>query len=415
MVILLTASLTAFLLGSCPDTILAPGTSVYRGAAVVAFANVSDAGGCCSLCHTLYHDECHGWQFLNFSAPAPSPHNCDIFASLGPPAQDYPGRVTGVVRSPPTPPPGPPPPAPPQVGTPCHSDGDCEAQWGTPEWRCLERAALPSAANGCHMHAEAANSTCACQVYDSCRARRRLGSVPTAAATAAAETSVTKRMLVIGDSISEGMFPDLHSNMARHNWSLAHNPGNGDNTNFGAHCVGSWVGGSSSGGSGGGGGGAQPWDVISFQFGLHDIAYDEERMSVAQYARQLANITAVLTAVQAQHGTRLLWVKTTPVPTVPMWGPNCTDASACMNPARLDADVRLYNAAADAVMSAAVGAGASICTADLYDYVIQQCGGSEGYTSCDGFQLPVNVHFTATGFAALAAEMERILLSEFGS
>ena len=99
---------------------------------------------------------------------------------------------------------------------------------------------------------------------------------------------------------------------------------------------------------------------------------------------------------------------------MPVWGVNCTDATACLNPARYDTDVQLYNAAADGVMRAAVARGATIATVDLYGFVIDRCGGAPGYTQCPGFQLPVDVHFTATGFAALAAEMQRVTLKEFG-
>ena len=46
-----------------------------------------------------------------------------------------------------------------------------------------------------------------------------------------------------------------------------------------------------------------------------------------------------------------------------------------------------------------------IRTADLYStYVLARCGG-QGYTTCDGYQLPRNVHYTAQGQAALAARM----------
>lgn len=113
--------------------------------------------------------------------------------------------------------------------------------------------------------------------------------------------------------------------------------------------------------------------------------------------------------MQRARGTRLLWVRTTPVPTVPNYGPACRNTSRCLNPPRLDADVRLYNAAADAVMAAANAAGAQIASVDLYAYVLRRCGG-QGYAHCDGFQLPSNVHYTSEGWAALAAEVGRALL-----
>ena len=215
------------------------------------------------------------------------------------------------------------------------------------------------------------------------------------------ENRTGPRYLVIGDSVSMGMQSRLATLMAGHGWAVSHNPGNGDNTNFGAHCILGWL-------------GNAVYDVISFQFGLHDIAYDEERLSVQQYTERLRDITDLLVRAQRLHGTKLLWVKTTPVPTVPTWGPGCLNAS-CLNPARFDSDVRLYNAAAEAVMADhPPSSSGGIETADLYSFVLAKCGGL-GYSRCPGFQLPANVHFTDEGWTALAAEMERVLLGLAGS
>ena len=328
-------------------------------------------------------------------------------AKVGVPAASA-GRVSGITGKPP--PPHPPGPLPPQVGTPCHSDGDCQAQWGGADWRCLERSAVPSAENGCHMHATTTNTTCACQPSP-CSGGASAAAVAPAAILSgtAGANNATTRLYVIGDSISEGMRGPLATLLAPDHWSVTHNPGNGDNTNYGAHCVASWVP-FASGGAAPVSAVPPPPDVVSFQFGLHDIAYDEERLSLAQYTAQLANITAHLVAVQEKHGTKLLWVKTTPVPTVKAYGFGCNGtATVCLNPARFDRDVVAFNAAADGVIAAAVARGARIHTADLYSFVLNKCGGA-GYSSCPGFQLPMEVHFTPAGWSALAAEMRRILL-----
>lgn len=139
------------------------------------------------------------------------------------------------------------------------------------------------------------------------------------------------------------------------------NPGNGDNTNYGAHCVQTWLPEASS-----------FYDVISFQFGLHDIAYDEERLSVSQYKMLLANITHHLVSLQQAHGTKLVWVKTTPVPTVASaYGFGCDGAATvCLNPARFDADVVKYNAAAAEVMSTAIAQQVRTFIVPLGQYVI---------------------------------------------
>jgi len=112
--------------------------------------------------------------------------------------------------------------------------------------------------------------------------------------------------------------------------------------------------------------------------------------------------------VQRQMGTKLLWVDTTPVPTVPTYGPMCNDTSRCLNPPRFDKDVVLFNHAAAGVIAAARGNGAVIGTADLYSFVLSKCGGA-GYVHCDGFQLPENVHYTAAGWAALASRLAEYL------
>jgi hypothetical protein len=244
MIVAIAASIAAAA-SMCPDKILS-GYSIFKGSEVTAYANVSDQAACCALCHGDYHDECVGWEFINTTLVPNAHHNCDLMAKVGPP-EKYVGRVSGIGAALPTPPPSP---APPQIGTPCNSDGDCMALWGTADWRCLERHAVKSAANNCHMHAVAGNSTCACQPS------RCTTAVFDRAQTMPNSGSNTTRLLVIGDSISIGMKKDLTQLLAPHNWLLSHIPENGDNTNFGVHCVPSWV---------------KPatnvYDVISFQFG----------------------------------------------------------------------------------------------------------------------------------------------------
>ena len=110
------------------------------------------------------------------------------------------------------------------------------------------------------------------------------------------------------------------------------------------------------------------------------------------YAKLLGNIAQVLVKAQQQQGTKLVWVRTTPVPTVPVYdGKTCNVTSQCLNPPRYDSDVRLYNQAADQVMQQMQAAGAVIHQIDLYSFVLKQCGG-QGYKSCPGFQLPMFEH-----------------------
>ena len=118
----------------------------------------------------------------------------------------------------------------------------------------------------------------------------------------------------------------------------------------------------------------------------------------------MRNITSSLAAIQSAHpATKVLWVDTTPVPTVPTYGPGCNDTKTCLNPPRFESDVILYNKAAAVVVAAANAAGATIKTADMFTFVLDKCGGA-GYSNCTGFQLPMNVHFTPAGWSALAAQ-----------
>jgi hypothetical protein len=384
---------SAFVLGTlataqqCPDKIL-PETGIGGGGTVTALKNTTTQAECCALCHGDFHDECNGWVYNGPGPHEPAEflqaHNCAIMAKNGPPKQ-IPGHTTGITKD------APPPAPPPTQGKPCNADIDCSPTTA-PLWRCRKAAGAvaPSPENNCHIPGPgtAGNSTCTCTSQ---------GCSPTKAPT---NKTATTQYLVIGDSISMGMNSYLSADVAQDGWHLTHNPGNAASSNLGAHCVESWA------------NTGFKWDVISFQFGLHDLGYDTERISVEQYTALLTNITMKLVGVQKSHGTKLLWVKTTPVPTVPMYSVNgpCNQTSKCLNPPRYDADVVLYNAAADTVMAKANAAGASIKTADLYSFVLKRCGG-KGYAHCDGFQLPMNVHYTADGWTALAAQMHSILKS----
>jgi len=63
------------------------------------------------------------------------------------------------------------------------------------------------------------------------------------------------------------------------------------------------------------------------------------------------------------------------VPTVTAYGFGCNgSATVCLNPARFDRDVVRFNAAADAVMAAAVAAVARMATVDLYSFVVRRAG-----------------------------------------
>jgi len=123
------------------------------------------------------------------------------------------------------------------------------------------------------------------------------------------------------------------------------------------------------------------WDLITFNFGLHDLAQDNEYVNVTIYKRNLKNIAMAL-QLRSSH---VFWVSTTPVPNV------------TLSPARDQDDVPKYNVAAKEVMG-----DLNIPIIDVYSFVIEQCGGDPHYTTCPNFQKDNNVHFTSQGYAAMA-------------
>eukprot|EP00039_Didymoeca_costata_P001659 m.54127 g.54127 ORF g.54127 m.54127 type:complete len:296 (-) comp10903_c0_seq1:3253-4140(-) len=280
------------------------------------------------------------------------------------------------------------------AATPCRADLDCQISQDD-SWRCQHDASASGPMANCHLPGPgtAGNSTCSC-------------ANPTCSKGAATPRNASAQVqyLMIGDSISLGMQGQVKSMLAQHGWSLEHNPGNAASSNNGNHCVGDWV---------------QPmsrkWDVISFNFGLHDLGYDTERITVSQYTALLTNITNFLVSMQRMHSTKLLWVTTTPVPSCPVYsvdGP-CNHTNGCLNPPRFESDVFLYNEAAAGIIANANKNGANISTLDLFSFVISKCGGDKNYVNCTGFQLPENVHYEPAGWTALAEKTSDALLQLF--
>ena len=187
--------------------------------------------------------------------------------------------------------------------------------------------------------------------------------------TAAAAFSQTSgggrlpRVLVIGDSISIGYTEPLKKILAGQ-YEIAHNPENGGPTSNGITHIAQWL-------------GDGHWDVITFNFGLHDLKLDTgpHQVEIPQYEENLKTILAAL----HKTGARLIWVTTTPVPT------------GHLNPRRERADVPVYNDAAAHVVKGQVDA---VC--DLYAAVLPREA---------ELQQKENVHFTPEGYEFLAEQV----------
>lgn len=191
-----------------------------------------------------------------------------------------------------------------------------------------------------------------------------------------------KQYLVIGDSVSMGYLKSLEAELAQKAYEVVHAPGNNDNTNWGRKCVQGWLGPDPS-----------RWDVISINFGLHDLAFpDNEHLPTDLYSKFLQEI--FLTLRMHANKARILWVTTTPVPTNP---PPKAGKSCVLLPGRLETDVLRYNVAARHVLD---GSDVPIC--DLHGFVTDFCG--VGYSSCNITQCG-GPHFSEAGFSMLGQKV----------
>eukprot|EP01079_Euglenida_sp_SAG-EU17-18_P007978 gene7978-1424_t len=156
-----------------------------------------------------------------------------------------------------------------------------------------------------------------------------------------------KQYLVIGDSISLGYFASLKANISQSSLlvDVVHAPGNCDNTNWGRRCLAGWL-------------GPDPgrWDLVSMNWGLHDLAHPDnehleaspasalrEHALVGTYAKLLSDILNSVKALAPEAKT--VWATTTPVPTDPPPDPK-SGKSCALIPGRLEQDVISYNVAA---------------------------------------------------------------------
>lgn len=173
------------------------------------------------------------------------------------------------------------------------------------------------------------------------------------------------RVLLIGDSISIGYTLDVRK-LLEGKANVHRIRTNGGPTINGTAQIDSWLAGGK-------------WDVIHFNWGLHDIKTDTGKHQVAidQYEKNLRELVKKMKAT----GATLIWCSTTPVP------------SGDLKPPRSDADVMAYNAVAKKIMDEN-----GIAIDDLYSFALPQL---------KEIQQPVNVHFTPAGSAVLAKQVAK--------
>lgn len=185
------------------------------------------------------------------------------------------------------------------------------------------------------------------------------------------------RILLIGDSISIGY--TLPTRKALQGVANVHRiPANGGPTSKGLQNIEAWL-------------GSSKWDVIHFNWGLHDLCYrhpdsknqgnrDKENGSVTHSLQEYAANLEKLVVRMKQTGSRLIFATTTPVP----------EGEAGR---KMGDDIR-YNRAALAIMRKH-----QVAVNDLHALMANRMAQV-------GIR-PGNVHFTRDGSALLAMKVSR--------
>jgi acyl-CoA thioesterase-1 len=186
------------------------------------------------------------------------------------------------------------------------------------------------------------------------------------------------RVLLIGDSISMGYTLDVRE-LLKGKANVHRIPTNGGPTTNGLKNIKAWLGDSK-------------WDVIHFNWGLHDLKYIAEDSSkradptapgshlqvpLADYEKNLAELVKIMQAT----GAKLIWCTTTPVP--------------AGSGGRVEGDEAKYNEAAARVMAAA-----GIPTDDLCAHAAAKL---------KDVQLPANVHYSPAGYHYLAEKVASVI------
>ncbi len=186
------------------------------------------------------------------------------------------------------------------------------------------------------------------------------------------------RILLIGDSISMGYTLDVRE-MLKGKANVHRIPTNGGPTTNGLKNIQAWLGNSK-------------WDVIHFNWGLHDLKYIAEdpskradpkapgshlQVPLADYEKNLAELVKTMQAT----GAKLIWCSTTPVP--------------AGSDGRIEGDEVKYNEAAARVMKAA-----GIPTDDL-------C--AHANAKLKEVLLPANVHYSPEGYHYLAEKVAAVI------
>ncbi|MDD4101886.1 MAG: SGNH/GDSL hydrolase family protein [Kiritimatiellae bacterium] len=186
------------------------------------------------------------------------------------------------------------------------------------------------------------------------------------------------RVLIIGDSISIGYTPFVQAALSN-KMEVVHAPGNNASTERGLAKLEEWL-------------GKGKWDVIHFNWGLHDLKHIDEKGKITEIREgrqwvpleQYETNLRVLTQRLKKTGAKLIWCSTTPVPEGAR--------------GRVTGSETTYNDVALRVMR-----DEGVQVNDLHAFV----GSAERRLEIGGKKR--DVHYTAAGSRALAVEVVKAI------
>lgn len=151
-------------------------------------------------------------------------------------------------------------------------------------------------------------------------------------------------------------------------------PTNGGPTKNGVASIAKWL-------------GAGKWDVIHFNWGIHDLKYMPDGKRQVEPADYEANLRSLVAAMKAT-GAKLIWATTTPIP------------EGELNPPRRFGQVKEYNEIAARVM-----AENGVAIDDLNTYITPKLA---------TLQNPHDVHYSAAGSEYLAQQVAAEITKALG-
>jgi len=182
------------------------------------------------------------------------------------------------------------------------------------------------------------------------------------------------RVLLIGDSISIGYTQPVRD-LLKDKANVHRIPANGGPTANGVKKIDAWL-------------GDGKWDVIHFNWGIHDLKFmpdGKRQVEPADYETNLRTLVAKLKAT----GAKLIWATTTPIP------------DGELNPPRSFGKVPEYNEIAQRVMKEN-----GVAIDDLNTAITPHLA---------EMQNPKDVHYKPEGYALLAKQVAASIESQLGA